>query len=865
MFNFGSSMRVSFIATVYNEESSVRALLESLFCQSKFPDEIIIVDGGSSDQTIAKIKDQVSKIKNYRGRFKILIKKGNRSIGRNEAIKNAKNEIIACSDAGCILDKNWIKNITKPFRNPKVDVVAGYYQGIARSIFQKCLIPYVLVMPDKVNPKSFLPASRSVAFKKSIWEKAGRFDEKLSHNEDFVFANKLKNIKAKIVFEKNAITKWIPRQNLPEAFRMFFRFAFGDSESKIFRNSVSLLFARYLFYFYLVILAFLEKSTLLWCICVLLPIAYVCWSMRKNYKYINSPHAFVFLPVLQFASDVAVLSGTILGVIKLVSKINYKKFLKSNLISIGLIAVYVISMVFVINLGIPGYNHPFPYQMDEWHQLQSVRFVFTKGTPNLPGAANGTMFHFFYSGILLAPFILFKLVNPAAIKSAVDTINIQHTLFILLRLNTILFGVLTLMFISKIAKLLKLNSYLAMLLLFVTPIWLVLSNFFKYDIALVFWITLSLYFLLKYYYLPNLKNFILGSLFAGVAFSVKVTGLTLVPIVILTYFLFTSSIRKNIRHLILGLLIFVSTSIFLGIPDIVFGGRNMSEYLCDNLISILAAEKNYNLHMSLFDLNFLHKFPGIFGHPLYFITVVAFFYLMIHIIINLISGKYKKIKHRLFLLVSFCVFLLSLLYLGIFLAGNRAIVLLPFIVILDLFFLKDLYSAVKNKIFLKRIVLFILGLLFTIQVFESYLWLNLKRTILPQQASSRWILANIPFGSDIGLENIPIYQHEPDFIIKEFYLKQYHSNFKTRFLYSVVNSKSDKLPLHIIISDVYYEKKYYKRSDKLQLVKRLKNEGYKETAYFPLKVPYYYFFDSNSDYPYMGLTVYPQGISIFKK
>ena len=245
-------MKSSFIATFYNEEKTIKVFLKSLFTQSELPDEIILVDGASTDSTVQIIENEfkVFKKQNKKVVLSLLIKKGNRSIGRNEAIKHSTSQIILSSDAGCILDRNWVKNILKPFSDKHVDVVAGFYKGIARSIFQKCLIPYVLVMPDKVNEDNFLPATRTMAFKKSIWRKACGFDEKYSHNEDYVFAHKLKEIKAKIKFERRAIVNWMPRSNFKQAFTMFFRFAYGDAEASIVRPKVVILFARYLFVVY---------------------------------------------------------------------------------------------------------------------------------------------------------------------------------------------------------------------------------------------------------------------------------------------------------------------------------------------------------------------------------------------------------------------------------------------------------------------------------------------------------------------------------------------------------------------------------------------------------------------------------------
>lgn len=308
-----ASMRVSFIATVYNEDGSVGDLLKSLLIQSKLPDEIIIVDGGSSDRTVAKIKSEKLKMKDYHGRFKVLLKKGNRAVGRNEAINNATGGIVVCSDAGCALGKDWIKSIIEPFHNFEVDVVAGYYKGKAKTFFEKCIIPYFLVMEDRIDPNNFLPATRSIAFKKSIWHKVGGFDERYSYNEDFVFAKKLKEIKAKIVFNKNAIVYWLPKKNLKEAWIAFYRFALGDAEAKIFRPKVVILFLRCILALFVLILFFITKLVFVINILLILVIIYIFWSIVKNYKYINNWNALYFLPVIQIVSDLAVMSGTVVG------------------------------------------------------------------------------------------------------------------------------------------------------------------------------------------------------------------------------------------------------------------------------------------------------------------------------------------------------------------------------------------------------------------------------------------------------------------------------------------------------------------------------------------------------------------------
>ena len=135
------------------------------------------------------------------------------------------------------------------------------------------------------------------------------------------------------------------KKNLRDAFIMFFRFAYGDVESGVIRDRVLLIFTRYTFYLYLIILTFLLKSLLLLILLIFSPVLYLMWSINKNYRYIKNVKAFFILPVLQITSDLAVLMGTSLGYIKYLFKVDYKTVLKENITLITLLIIYVITML----------------------------------------------------------------------------------------------------------------------------------------------------------------------------------------------------------------------------------------------------------------------------------------------------------------------------------------------------------------------------------------------------------------------------------------------------------------------------------------------------------------------------------------
>ena len=847
-------MKISFITTVFNEEKTIERFLESLLVQTKLPDEIVIVDGGSTDKTIERIANCELRIKKKRVIFKLITKKGNRSVGRNEAIRKATGDVIVCSDAGNVLDKKWMENITKPFTGKSVDVVAGYYKGRAKNVFQKCLIPYALVMPDKVDPENFLPATRSVAFTKAIWKKVGGFDEKFSHNEDYVFANKLKDAGAKIVFAKDAIVNWIPRSTFKEAFVMFFRFALGDAESGMLRDKVLLLFARYFLGFYLIFLSLLYRSFVPVAIILASFIFYIFWSIKKNYKYVKDKEAIGILPRMQLVADLAVLSGTIFGALKRIIRFNYFSYIKQNKFLLFVLSVYVGILLLSLRWGIPNQNHPFPYHMDEWHQLQAVANTFRYGTPNTAGSANGTMFHFLLSGFYLIPFMLLKIIDPFALQ--IDNWVMRERIFEILRLQTIIFGVLSIFVLYRIAELIKVSKKLSILLFTFTPIWLMLSGYFKYDIALMFWILLSIYFMFYFAEKPSNRNLLLMAIPSSLAVAVKVSAIPLLAIYIFSYFCFNPFWKKNIRYLFLGIVLFACSVFLFGMPDLLFGKGNVYDYVYTNIIVGPRDMSNFQLGMQPLSYLFFRHYPIIFSGGLIFL-VIGSIILLVHLLFreNFIKnlGKYKQ---EIFLFFSLAVFILSLLPLQIYAGGNRSLVLLPFMVLIVASAYSKLHSARYVKLFAVVVILALVGF----QLFESSLWIHKKVVKSPQEISSDWIQKNISKGQLIGLENIPIYQEIPDIFQKEFYFQQHAIKGAYRYKYEIVDSKSRNLPSLIVLANNDIEEKLLKESPKKDLVQRLESKGYKRIVAFRPEIKM-----DERDFYFSWLVAVPNTITVFKK
>jgi len=121
---------VSIIVPSYNEGLTLENCVNSLAHQSYKEYEIIIVNDGSTDDTLSVARRLAQK---YRPFIRIINKKnGGKASALNRGIARAKGEIVICIDADSIFKKNTVEQLILSFEDPEVTAVGGNVKVVNR-------------------------------------------------------------------------------------------------------------------------------------------------------------------------------------------------------------------------------------------------------------------------------------------------------------------------------------------------------------------------------------------------------------------------------------------------------------------------------------------------------------------------------------------------------------------------------------------------------------------------------------------------------------------------------------------------------------------------------------------------------------
>ena len=228
-------IQVSLISCIRNEYSYIDGWFDRVLNQTRLPDEIIIVDGGSTDGTKEKLEFHASKSGIP---VRLLFNPGgNIAQNRNAAVRQARFPIIAVTDFGCFPKLDWLEKIVTPFElDDEILVSAGTYDPISSTAEygndQKKLWYWSNI--NDVDPQSYLPPGGSIAYRKELWSMVGGYPEWLTlTGEDTYFDLELKSWGGKWAFTPEAAVEWVAPNTLSGYLKKLYHWAIGDGESGV--------------------------------------------------------------------------------------------------------------------------------------------------------------------------------------------------------------------------------------------------------------------------------------------------------------------------------------------------------------------------------------------------------------------------------------------------------------------------------------------------------------------------------------------------------------------------------------------------------------------------------------------------------
>ena len=176
-------MTCSIVIRAYNEEKHIGRLLEGLRQQTLKDVEIILVDSGSTDQTVSIAEAFGARI--------VHIPSAEFTFGRslNFGLRKATRELVAIASAHVYpVYPDWLETLLRPFEDEKVALTYGKQRGPVTAKYSEQQI-YHQWYPNASNPSQTTAFcnNANAAIRKSLWEQ-NQYDETLTGLEDLAWA-----------------------------------------------------------------------------------------------------------------------------------------------------------------------------------------------------------------------------------------------------------------------------------------------------------------------------------------------------------------------------------------------------------------------------------------------------------------------------------------------------------------------------------------------------------------------------------------------------------------------------------------------------------------------------------------------------
>ena len=174
--------KVSIITVCFNSAKTIRDTIESVLSQD-YPDiEYIIIDGGSSDETVAIIKEYVDRIA-------VIVSEKDRGIydAMNKGVALASGDIVGMLNSDDVyMNEHAVSDLMKKMQDAKADSVFADLVIVDPLDLSKVLRYYD---SSYFSPKKFrfgwMPAHPTFFVKKSLYDKVGPYSLSYKISADY--------------------------------------------------------------------------------------------------------------------------------------------------------------------------------------------------------------------------------------------------------------------------------------------------------------------------------------------------------------------------------------------------------------------------------------------------------------------------------------------------------------------------------------------------------------------------------------------------------------------------------------------------------------------------------------------------------
>jgi len=221
------------IVPTLNEERAIEACLSSLLAQVSPDCEVLVVDGGSTDQTAAIVAGLQVRHGNLRF-FHNPKKLQAAAINQAARIADARAKYLIRADAHCVYPPTFIADCIRALKQTGATSVVVPMLAVgdtrrqrAIAAAQRSILGNGGATHRSVGVSGFVDHGHHAAFERTFFMAQGGYDENLSHYEDVDFDHRTLQNGGRIWMCAEAAVSYLPRRTFRALARQYFNYGRG--------------------------------------------------------------------------------------------------------------------------------------------------------------------------------------------------------------------------------------------------------------------------------------------------------------------------------------------------------------------------------------------------------------------------------------------------------------------------------------------------------------------------------------------------------------------------------------------------------------------------------------------------------------